>query len=575
MAYSYVRGIQSEKVAATVKHFAGVASPEQGVNTAPVHGGERELLTTYLPSYKRAIIDAGAWSVMSAYHSYDSIPAVAHPGLLTDILRKQWGYEYFVTSDAGGTDRLCSAFNLCKSQPIDMEAVISKALVAGTDVEMGGGSYNYQKIPEMVEAGQLSEEVVDQAVSRVLRTKFDMGLFEKPYSIVPDDQQKNYINTPEAISLARELDAESIVLLENHNNVLPLKKSAKVAVIGPMAYDYMNYGDYVPYKAQYRGVTPLDGIKAASTGDVIYAKGCERWSNDESGFPEAVSAAESADVAVVIVGTWSRDQNELWAGLNATTGEHIDTASLNLVGAMPRLVKAIIDTGKPTVVVFSSGKPITEPWISEQASALVQQFYPSEQGGNALADVLFGDVNPSGKLSVSFPTTVGALPIYYDYLNSARAWPNPGKEYENGTMVFGSLYVLDTPLPLYTFGYGLSYSNFTYANLKISKTKVSVKDKITVSVDVTNQSQLDGQEVIQLYVKDVYASVVVPNIQLKGFSKVLIKAGETKKVQIPLDVSQLGLWNYKMQYVVEPGDFTVFIGASSGDLRLNETLTVQ
>lgn len=562
-------------MAATVKHFAGVATPEQGINTSPVHGGERELFTTYLPSYKRAIIDAGAFTIMGAYHAYDGVPAVAHPGLLTDILREQWGYEYFVTSDAGATDRLCNAFNMCQVEPIDSEAVTSMALVAGTDVEMGGGSYNYEKIPEMVAAGKLDQKVVDEAVSRVLRTKFDMGLFEKPYSIVSDDQLKNYINTPEAIKVARDLDAESIVLLENHENVLPLKKTAKVAVIGPMAHGFVNYGDYVPYKAQYRGVTPLDGIKAASKGEVVYAKGCERWSNDESGFPEAVSAAESADVAVVVVGTWSRDQTELWANLNATTGEHIDTASLNLVGAMPKLVKAIIDTGKPTVVVFSSGKPITEPWISEQASALVQQFYPSEQGGNALADVLFGGVNPSGKLSVSFPTTVGALPIYYDYLNSGRSWPNPGKAYDNGTLVFGTNYVLDTPLPLYTFGYGLSYSNFTYANLKISKTKVSAKDKITVSVDVTNKSQRDGQEVVQLYVKDVYASVVVPNIQLKGFNKVLIKAGETKKVEIPLDVSQLGLWNYKMQYVVEPGDFTVLIGASSGDLRLNSTITVQ
>jgi len=213
--------------------------------------------------------------------------------------------------------------------------------------------------------------------------------------------------------------------------------------------DTLQYGDYVPYRSQYRGVTPLDGIKAASEGTVTYAKGCERWSNDESGFPEAVAAAEAADVAVVIVGTWSRDQQELWANYNATTGEHIDISSLNLVGAMPRLVSTIIDTGKPTVVVFSSGKPVTEPWISQNASALVQQFYPSEQGGNALADVLFGDVNPAGRLSVSFPYDVGTTPIYYDYLNSGRSGSNPGVAYPNGTLKFGSSYVLNTPQPLY------------------------------------------------------------------------------------------------------------------------------
>ncbi|KAH8879931.1 glycoside hydrolase [Thozetella sp. PMI_491] len=573
MAYSVVTGLQSGKVAATVKHFAGVASPEQGINTGPVHGGPRELHTTYLPSYKRAIVDGGAYSIMSAYHCYDGVPAVANKYMLTDILRDSWGYKYFVTSDAGGTDRLCNAFYMCRASPIDSEAIVSMALTAGTDSEMGGGSYNYQKIPEMVKAGKLDEKIVDTAVSRVLRAKFELGLFENPYQGVADNETSKYINTPKTVKLARDLDAESIVLLENHNNVLPLSKSANVAVIGPMAHGYMNYGDYVPYKSQYRGVTPLDGIRVASQGTVTYAKGCERWSNDESGFAEAVAAAEAADVAVVVVGTWSRDQGELWQNLNATTGEHIDVASLNLVGAMPRLVRAIIDTGKPTVVVFSSGKPVTEPWISEDAAALVQQFYPSEQGGNALADVLFGNVNPSGKLPVSFPTTVGALPNFYDYLNSGRAWPNPGKEYANGTLVFGTNYVLDTPQPLYEFGYGKSYSTFAYHNLRLSKQNVSATDKITISVDVTNNSTRDGTEVVQLYVKDVMASVVVPNIQLRGFSKVAITAGATQTVQIPLNVADLGVWDIKLNYLVEPGDFLVLVGSSSSDLRLNATLT--
>lgn len=336
------------------------------------------------------------------------------------------------------------------------------------------------------------------------------------------------------------------------------------------------YGDYVPYRSQYRGVTPYDGMKAASTGTVTFTQGCERWSNDESGFPAAIAAAEAADVAVVVVGTWSRDQTQLWENLNATTGEHIDVASLDLVGAMPRLVQAIVDTGKPTVVVFSSGKPVSEPWISTNASALVQQFYPSEQGGNALADVLYGDVNPSGKLSVGFPTDVGALPTYYDYLKSGRAMPNPdsGHAYPNGTLVFGTSYVLDTPVPLYEFGYGKSYSTFAYSNLALSQCTASAGDNLTVSVDVTNNSTRDGAEVVQLYVRDQIASVVVPNIQLKGFDKVLIKAGETATVDIPLNVRDLGLWDIRLNYVVEPGNFTVFVGSSSKDLRLNSTLTV-
>ena len=215
------------------------------------------------------------------------------------------------------------------------------------------------------------------------------------------------------------------------------------------------YGDYVPHPAQSRGVTPLDGITAASTGKVTYAQGCERWSNSQDGFAAAASAAQDADVAIVIVGTWSRDQDELWAGLNATTGEHVDVNSLSLVGAQSALVRSIIGVGKPTIVVYSSGKPITEPWISTNASALVQQFYPSEQGGNALASILYGDVNPSGKLSVGFPYDVGTTPIYYDYLNSGRP-AAPGMAYPNGTLEFGHQYVLNTPLPLYEFGYGKS-----------------------------------------------------------------------------------------------------------------------
>ncbi|OTB12074.1 glycoside hydrolase family 3 protein [Daldinia sp. EC12] len=574
LAYAYVKGLQSGNVSAMVKHFAAFATPEQGINCAPVHGGERELRTTYLPPFQRAIIDAGALSVMSAYHSYDGIPAVADRHTLTDILREEWGYKYFVMSDAGATDRLCKDFKMCKSNPIDSEAIVSYALPAGNDVEMGGGSFNFEKISEMVQSGKLSIDIVDQAVSRQLRAKFEAGLFENPFTGVSDEDQSKYINTPETVRLARELDAESIVLLENHDNILPLKKDANLAVIGPMAHGFVNYGDYVPYKAQYRGVTPLEGIKSASTGRITYAQGCERWSNNQAGFAEAVAAAEDADTAVVVVGTWSRDQDELWGGLNATTGEHVDVHNLNLVGAMPHLVRAIIDTGTPTVVIFSSGKPITEPWISDAASALLQQFYPSEQGGHALADVLFGDVNPSGKLSVSFPYDIGTTPIYYDYLNSARAYPDPGSVSADGSMTFGHNYVLQSPLPLYEFGYGKSYSTFTYSHMALSQTTVSRTDTVTVSIDITNNSTRDGAEVVQVYVQDLVASVVVPNKQLRGFSKVFIRSGATKTVKIDIVISDLGLWDLSMRYVVEPGEFAVHIGSSSKDTRANATFTV-
>ncbi|KAL0941826.1 glycosyl hydrolase family 3 [Colletotrichum truncatum] len=571
--YHYTKGLQENGVCAMVKHFAAFATPEQGVNTAPVHGGPRELRTTYLPPFKRAILEADAWSIMSSYNSYDGVPTISDHHLLTEILREEWGYEYYVISDAGGTARLGNAFKVCAET--DDTCITLSALPAGNDVEMGGGRYSFQYIPELVANGTLPQDVVDTAVSRVLRAKFKSGIFEHPYTAVPDDEVFNYLNTEEHRKLARDLDAESIVLLENHNNTLPLKKDAHVAVIGPMAHGYVNYGDYVIHTAMERGVTPLDGIKAASEGTVTYAKGAERWSNDESGFEEAVAAANAADVAVVVVGTWSRDQDELWAGLNATTGEHIDVHDFKLVGAMGRLVKAVIDTGKPTVVVFSSGKPITEPWISDDAGALVQMFYQGEEGGHALADILYGNVNPSGKLSVAFPYDVGTTPVYYDYLNSARSWPNPGKEYPNGTLVFGSNYVLSTPLPLYEFGYGLSYSTFDYSNISVSSSTVSPTDTVTLTVDVTNNSTRDGAEVVQVYVSDVVASVVVPNKELRGFSKVFIKAGETETVSIDLPVSNWGLWDIKLRYVVEPGDFLIRVGSSSDDFRGNTTVTVK
>ena len=476
-------------------------------------------------------------------------------------------------SDAGGTDRLCTTFRMCTAKPIDKQAVTMYSLPAGNDVEMGGGSYNFLTIPQLIQSGRLDNKTLDVAVSRVLRAKFALGLFDTRNSTALGNLTRPQIHSNEAVALARELDGESIVLLQNHNNTLPLKKSASIAVIGPMAHGFMNYGDYVVYQSQERGATPLDGIRAASTGKVTYAKGCERWSSDESGFPEAVATAQAADSAVVMVGTWSRDQNELWRGLNATTGEHVDVSNLNLIGAMANLVRAIISTGKPTVVVFSSGKPITEPWISSRAAALVQQFYPSEQGGNALADVLFGDVNPSGKLSVGFPYDIGTTPVYYDYLNSGRA-SDAGSVGSDGSLHFGHQYVLNTPQPLYEFGYGLSYSKFVYSNLTLSKEVAYTNDTITATVTITNDSDRDGKEVVQLYVQDVISSVVVPNKQLKGFKKVLVKAHQSIQVSIDVKVQDLGLWNIRMQYVVEAGEFQLLVGGSSKDLKQNSTMRV-
>ncbi|RVD81575.1 uncharacterized protein DFL_009433 [Arthrobotrys flagrans] len=570
-----VKGFQNRGVAAMIKHFVGASNPEGGINTGPVHGGERELRTTWLHAFKKPIVEGGAVAIMSGYTAYDGVPTVADHHVLTDILRNEWGYKYYVMSDAGATDRLADAFKLCppKGTQAGRECITKKILEAGNDVEMGGGSFNFRSITNLTQNGQLDISVVDTAVARQLRAKFAIGLFENPYASVPTSQVNRTVHTERNVAVARELDRESIVLLENHDKTLPISKSAKVAVIGPMAHGFMNYGDYVPFQSSQRGVTPYDGIKEAiGANNVVYAKGCERWSNDDSGFPEAIAAAESADIAVVVVGTWSRDQNELWQGLNATTGEHVDVHSLNLVGAQSKLVRAIADTGKPTVVVFSSGKPITEDWIANSTSALVQQFYPSEEGGHALADVLFGDYNPSGKLSVSFPHDVGTTPSYYDYLNSARSWVEPGKEYENGTIVFGHNYVLNNPVPWYHFGFGRSYTTFKFSNIKLNKKTVGYAEAqkdgtITAIVDVTNTGDREGQEVVQIYIRDLVSSVVQPNQLLKGFKKINLKPGETKNVRIKIDVSDLGVWGLGMKYEVERGEFEVAVGSSAVDIH--------
>lgn len=475
ISYEYTKALQDMHISAMVKHFSAFSEPQQGLNTGPVRGGLRELLTTWLPSTKRAIVDGGAMAVMTSYNTYDGIPMVSDPYTLTDILRTEWGYEYMVMSDAGGTDRMADQFYVCPLPLTDYGEDITEgnmciaetALTAGGDVEMGGGSFNYRSIPHLVESGRLDVDYVDLAVSRILRTKFALGLFEHPYRAAPQSEWDSIMNSPAARELARQSDVESIVLMKNDAGTLPVSGSARVAVIGPFAdagasgeRGTMNYGDYVVNASQYRGVTPYAGITAAAEengGSTVFARGAYQWSNDESMIPEAVAAAEDADVAVVVVGTNSRDQVELWQGLNATTGESVDVSSLDLVGAQRALARAIVDTNTPTIIVFSSGKPVTETWISNTTASLIQHFYLGEEGGNALADIIYGFENPSGKLAVSFPRDVGTLPVYYDYINSGRGglqpstegydFINSGQRYEDGTLEFGRSYALESPLP--------------------------------------------------------------------------------------------------------------------------------
>ncbi|KAJ5662176.1 uncharacterized protein N7477_009792 [Penicillium maclennaniae] len=539
MLASFVQGLWKSKVASTVKHLVAFGNSEQGINMGPVHGGERELRTTYLPPFKKAI-DA-------------------------DILRGEWDFQYWTTTDYGGPNRLCTTFRMCQDDPIDASAITMKMLPAGGDTEGGEDRFS---------DGTLDVSLVDDATRRVLRAKFDMGLFEDPFpASAPEDWHK-LIHTAESLQTAAQLDRESIVLLENKDSILPIQDNIRsIAVIGPFS-DTVNYGGYTI--SPPCGITPLDGIRktASSNVRVGHAKGCDAWSNDESNIPEAVDLAKSSDVAVVIVGTWARNLLDQEKGLNATTGEAYDTNDLRLVGAQRALVRAITETNVPTIVVFSSGKPIAEPWISNSSAALLQQFYSSEKGGEALADVLFGRYNPSGRLPLTFPRDTGSFPVTYDYLDSGREAQDAGYINPDGSIHFGRSYVTGTPMPWYEFGYGQSYSNFEYSNVQIDKKRVSATDDIKITVQVKNTSSRDGQEVVQLYVVDPISSVVTPNKQLKAFKKVHVKGGETLTVELEVSVGTLGLWDVDKRYTVEPREFMAHVGRSAGDIRGNASFYV-
>ncbi|OLL25588.1 Periplasmic beta-glucosidase [Neolecta irregularis DAH-3] len=578
MAYAYVVGLQrSRKVAAMPKHFAAFSSPQGGLNLAPVPGGERELRTIYLPPFKRAIMDAEATMIMSAY---DGIPSIANHHLLTEILRNEWGYKYAVMCDSGATDLLSSQHGLCATGDEDCIATIS--LNSGVDIEMGGGSFNYKQIPRLVSEGKLEQKAFDDAVRRILSAKFKLGLFDTNHKNTSfSNSTGNYfkvINTQMKKDLAKAIDSEAMILLEN-NGVLPLDSSSlkSIALIGPFA-NANNYGDYVVQGSKYRGITPLDGIQNLIKTkfpniEVKYTEGCKQWSNDQSGFAAAEQLAQEADVAIVFVGTWSRDQSELWAGLNATTGEHVDQSSLDLVGAQADLVRAVSAKAKKLVTVLTSGTAITEPWITNVTHALLQTFYPGEQGGAALADILFGLTNPSGKLPISLPRSVGTTPAFYNYLKGARPI-FPGFIQTDGALNFGHQYVLNSPVPWYPFGHGLSYSNFTIKDAVLSATNVPRNGKVEISVTVQNNGIYEGKEVIQAYVIDVVSSVVTSERSLRAFNKVSLKPKESTSVQLTIDVSELAVWSIKNEFIIEPGQFQILVGTSSAQIFTNSTFYV-
>lgn len=580
MAVAYVKGLQGDDlrdgVAATLKHFAGHGASEGGRNHAPVNVSARELRETHLFPYEAAIREARARSVMNAYHAIDGIPCAASRELLTDILRGEFGFEGVVVSDYGSV-RLLHDDQLVAR---DLREAAILALSAGIDVECPKIECYGEELLSAVREGLISEAVVDQAVRRHLKLKFELGLFDEVY--VEPERVELVFETPEQRELAREAARKSIVLLKNDNNLLPLAKDIKrIAVIGPNAHNTRSVqGDYAydahvnPPEDTIRVVTVLEGIKAkVDPGvEVRYAQGCTVMGQSRDGIPEAVKAAQESDLAIVVVGGQSGlsgliireedisrvDFSGQRAKVYEPDGEGHDRAELTLPGVQEELVKAVHATGTPTVVVLINGRPLSIPWIAENVPAIVEAWLPGEEAGNAVADVLFGDYNPGGKLPVSIPRQVGQQPVHYSRSKISR----------------NRRYVFTDAQPLWPFGFGLSYTTFAFSDLELSAKELAPAEDLVVSCRVTNTGERAGDEVVQLYVRDHFASRVRPVKELKGFKRVHLEPGESRVVRFRLHSDQLAFIDVDGNLVVEPGEFTVMIGSSSEDIHLSDTLTV-
>ena len=583
MGIAYVKGLQGDDlkngVVATLKHFVGYGLPEGGLNWAPSHIPPRLLREIYLYPFKEAIKTGGALSVMNAYHEIDGIPCAASTELLTDILRTEWGFEGIVVSDYYAVVNLQSYHRIAA----DKADAARLALTAGIDVELPRHDCYAQPLKEQIEKGLVSDKLLDRAVSRILRLKFMLGLFENHY--VNPEKAAKVFDLPAHRQLALETARKSIVLLKNKNNTLPLNNDIRtIAVIGPNAdvqrnllgdYTYPAHIDITIMAAEATGsqlpspdepvdhitvpvVTILEGIKAKVDKDtrILYAAGCEYNGTSQDDFPEAVKAAQTADVAIVVVGGKS--------GLtpDCTCGEMRDSAEFRLPGVQEDLVRAIYETGTPTVLVLIDGRPLALGWIIEKIPAIIEAWLPGEEGGNAVADVLFGDYNPGGKLPISFPAKAGQIPVYYAHKPSGSR------------SQFWGDYVDSTTSPAFDFGHGLSYTTFKLDNLKIQPKQAKRNDKISIRVDIENTGKRSGEEVVQLYVNDLVASITRPVKELKGFKRIALETAETKTVEFELPVETLGFYDKDMKFTVEPGMFKAMLGCSSRDIILEDQFEV-
>lgn len=587
MGAAFVRGMQGDpaetryrlsdnKVMCTAKHFVGYSSPIAGINVAPAAIGLRELRSLHLPPFEKAVKDANVYSVMPSYNEIDGIPAHASNFLLNHVLRDEWGFQGYVFADYSAVWRLFALHKVAET----VADAGKKAIMAGVDLE-ASRAYAFTHLKSLVEQNSLDIKYIDQACNRILTVKFKAGLFDKPY---PDiSQLKGKVHIKPHIEMAQRIAEESVILLKNDKDLLPLDldKIKSLAVIGPNA-DQVQYGDYSWTRDNSSGTTILQGIRNLSGNKlkINYAKGCTVSDYKKNGFAEAVRTAEKSDAVVLVLGEtsvilsgigWGKGPGESENQEPFTCGENYDVSDLNPQGVQRELAQAIVATGKPVILVLVHGRSWSINWEKEHIPAILEAWYPGERGGDAIANILFGRVNPSGRLTVTIPQSVGHVPVYYDYKPSGKGDSrHPGSPDKPGRN-----YVFSSPDPLFPFGFGLSYTTFDYSNMNVSRETFGVNDEVIVSVDVKNTGKVKGKEVVQLYVNDEYGSVTTPVMALKRFKKIELLPGQSQTVSFTISAPDLALWNEDMQLVTEPGKFKLMFARSAEDIIESKMITYQ
>ena len=572
IAKAMVRGYQGQNLSANntimacVKHYALYGASEAGRDYNTVDMSHQRMYNEYFPPYKAAV-DAGAGSVMASFNEVDGIPATASKWLMTDVLRTQWGFDGFVVTDYTGINEMI------EHGLGDLKTVSALALKAGIDMDMVGEGF-LTTLKKSLEEGKINIQQIDAACHRVLEAKYKLGLFDDPYRYCDEKRGATDILSEANRAQARKTAAQSFVLLKNENNILPLKKDTKIALVGPLANNRVNMVGTWTVAADFeKSVSIFDGLAEAmgSTHLIQYAKGAN-ISGDASfeeratmfGKPagrdnrpesemiaEAVNAAQLSDVVVAVVGEAAE-----------MSGESSSRSDIGIPENQQELLKALLKTGKPVVMVLLTGRPLALKWESENIPAILNIWFGGSETGHAVADVLFGDENPSGKLTTTFPQNIGQIPLFYNHKNTGRPLPD-GQWFTK----FRSNYLDVTNDPLYPFGFGLSYTRFEYSEPVLSQNSMKPGEVIEVKVKVSNKGDYDGQEVVQLYLRDMVGSTTRPVKELKDFRKIMIKKGETKEVSFTIDINDLKFYNYDLNYVTEPGDFKVFIGGNSRDVK--------